>query len=115
MPGSDHEIILPHLIDLTLHITSSAAKVPNVHQLIFPILRRLQWLFCMHPLNYVEGHIPATDNGSLENLTISGNIPFTEPQLISLLNLSFSITKLHFSVVMNYTNFFEALMSSSFT
>lgn len=92
IPTSDHEIILPHLIDLTLHITgnTSATKVPNVHRLIFPILRRLQWLFDIC-LNHTEGYIPATDNGSLENLAISGNILFTQPQLISLLNSSSSI------------------------
>ncbi|EDR02831.1 uncharacterized protein LACBIDRAFT_332002 [Laccaria bicolor S238N-H82] len=116
IPTVDYEINLPHLIDLTLHITSGAARVPNVHRLNFPTLRRLQWLFDERSLNYVEeGYIPATCNGSLENLAIAGNMAFTESQLISLLNSSFSITKLHFSVAINYTNFFEALTSSSFT
>jgi hypothetical protein len=115
VPISDHDILLSHLVDLTLHLTRGA-KTPCFRQLIFPALRRLQWLFDHSlQLNYDhngDSYLPPIECDSLKTLVIVGVIGFTPLQLISLLNSASSITELHLSVATDYSNFFNVLASS---
>lgn len=117
IPVSDHEIVLSHLVDLTLHVPKGA-NTPRFRRLVFRKLRRLQWLFD-EPLGRLtddhigDSYLPSIERDSLKTLVIAGVRALSPPQLISLFSSASSITDLHLSVVTDYSYLLNILASSS--
>jgi len=115
IPISNHDILLSHLVDLTLHLTRGAT-IPRFRRLVFPALRRLQWLFDRSfelSYDHNDSYLPSAERDSLKTLVIAGVIGIMPPQLISLLSSASSITELHLSVMTDYCNLFSVLATSS--
>ena len=113
IPTSSHDIILPFLVDLTIH-TFEQGQQPNFCQLVFPTLQRLQLLFYHKSWDgpaylWDSPHLRGTHLVSLTSLVLVGSTFFGEGQAQFLLGSLPSLTKLCVLVVKNYSTFFITL------
>ena len=116
IPTSDHEIILPHLVHLTIRTRAFGGK-PIFRQLAFPALKQLELLYDWKPTSiqgylWDNGRFPRTNTSSLTSFVLAGDILIIEPEMQSLLKSLPSVTELDLSVVTNYYDFFTTLTNT---